>query len=125
MTTKKTTLLTAFVLATTFASPVSTKAQVIINELMQSNIDCVMDDINEFPDSWVELYNSGTTAVNLNTLSISDENDPNKAWSLPNKTYNLALTSSYIATRRSKAFTLHSAWSREKDVPYISSPTAK
>ena len=86
MTTKKTTLLTAFVLTTTFASPVSTKAQVIINELMQSNIDCVMDDINEFPDSWVELYNSGTTAVNLNTLSISDENDPNKAWSLPNKT---------------------------------------
>ena len=86
MTTKKTTLLTAFVVATTFASPVSTKAQVIINELMQSNIDCVMDDINEFPDSWVELYNSGTTAVNLNTLSISDENDPNKAWPLPNKT---------------------------------------
>lgn len=86
MTTKKTILLTAFVLATTFASPVSTKAQVIINELMQSNIDCVMDDINEFPDSWVELYNSGTTAVNLNTLSISDENDPNKAWPLPNKT---------------------------------------
>lgn len=86
MTTKKTILLTAFVLTTTFASPVSTMAQVIINELMQSNIDCVMDDINEFPDSWVELYNSGTTAVNLNTLSISDENDPNKAWPLPNKT---------------------------------------
>ena len=86
MTTKKTTLLTAFVLTTTFASPVSTKAQVIINELMQSNIDCVMDDINEFPDSWVELYNSGTTAVNLNTLSISDENDPTKAWTLPDKT---------------------------------------
>ena len=86
MTTQKSILLTAFVLTTTFASPVSTKAQVIINELMQSNIDCVMDDINEFPDSWVELYNSGTTAVNLNTLSISDENDPNKAWPLPNKT---------------------------------------
>ena len=54
MTTKKTTLLTAFVLTTTFASPVSTKAQVIINELMQSNIDCVMDDINEFPDYTAE-----------------------------------------------------------------------
>ena len=53
---------------------------------MQSNIDCVMDDINEFPDSWVELYNSGTTAVNLNTLSISDKNDPTKAWTLPDKT---------------------------------------
>ena len=41
------------------------RAQVVINELMQSNIDCIMDDINEFPDSWVELYNAGTTAVDL------------------------------------------------------------
>ena len=32
-------------------------AQLVINELMQSNIDCIMDDLNEFPDSWVELYN--------------------------------------------------------------------
>ncbi|MDO5130947.1 MAG: CotH kinase family protein, partial [Prevotellaceae bacterium] len=76
-------------LATSVASPVSTvHAQLVINELMQSNIDCVMDDINEFPDSWVELYNSGTTAVNLNSFSISDENDPKTAWTLPNKTIN-------------------------------------
>ena len=87
MTTKKRKLLTAFVLATSFASPVSTAhAQLIINELMQSNIDCIMDDINEFPDSWVELYNSGATAVNLNAYSISDEDDPKKAWALPSKT---------------------------------------
>ena len=87
MTTKKRKLITAFVLATSIASPVSTAhAQLIINELMQSNIDCIMDDINEFPDSWVELYNSGATAVNLNTYSISDEDDPKNAWALPNKT---------------------------------------
>ena len=89
MTTKKRNLLTALVLATSVASPVSTvHAQLVINELMQSNIDCVMDDINEFPDSWVELYNSGTTAVNLNSFSISDENDPKTAWTLPSKTIN-------------------------------------
>ena len=89
MTTKKRNLLTALVLATSVSSPVSTvHAQLVINELMQSNIDCVMDDINEFPDSWVELYNSGTTAVNLNSFSISDENDPKTAWTLPNKTIN-------------------------------------
>ena len=87
MTTKKRKLLTSLVLATSIASPVSTAhAQLIINELMQSNIDCIMDDINEFPDSWVELYNSGTTAVNLNTYSISDEDDPKNAWALPDKT---------------------------------------
>ena len=28
---------------------------VVINELMQSNIDCYMDDMKEFPESWVEL----------------------------------------------------------------------
>lgn len=41
------------------------KVQLRINELMQSNIDCIMDDLNDFPDSWVELYNSGTTSVDL------------------------------------------------------------
>ena len=25
----------------------------VINEIMQSNIECTMDDIKEFPDSWV------------------------------------------------------------------------
>ena len=87
MTTKKRKLLTSLVLATSIASPVSTAhAQLIINELMQSNIDCIMDDINEFPDSWVELYNSGTSAVNLNAYSISDEDDPKNAWALPDNT---------------------------------------
>ena len=41
-------------------------AQLVINELMQSNIDCVMDDLKDYPDSWVELYNSGTTSIRLN-----------------------------------------------------------
>ena len=41
------------------------KAQLVINEIMQSNIDGIMDDLNEFPDSWVELYNSGDAPVNL------------------------------------------------------------
>ena len=60
------------------------RAQVVINELMQSNIDCLMDDINEFPDSWVELYNAGTTAVDLADYSIGDSDKANKAWKLPN-----------------------------------------
>ena len=75
---KKTT--TALALATSIATA---PAQVVINELMQSNIDCIMDDINEFPDSWVELYNSGTTSVNLNQYAISDKDNPDKAWKLP------------------------------------------
>ena len=58
----KSTIITACLLVT---ATTEAHAQLVINELMQSNIDCVMDDLNEFPDSWVELYNSGTTPVNL------------------------------------------------------------
>ncbi len=61
-------------------------AQLIINELMQSNVECYMDDINEFPDSWVELYNSGNEAVNLKDYKISNKNKEKKAWQLPDKT---------------------------------------
>lgn len=59
------------------------RAQVILNELMQSNVDCIMDDLNEFPDSWVELYNTGTAAINLNQYSIGISDNPGEAWKLP------------------------------------------
>lgn len=62
---------------------VQARAQLVINEIMQSNIDCIMDDINEFPDSWVELYNTGTSAENLSQYSIGLENDADAAWTLP------------------------------------------
>ena len=62
------------------------KAQVVINELMQSNIDCIMDDLNEFPDSWVELYNTGSTAVNLQTYKLGLTDVASEAWKLPNQT---------------------------------------
>ena len=59
---------------------------VVINELMQSNIDCYMDDLNEFPDSWVELYNLGSYAVNLNQFKLGESSDSAMAWPLPDKT---------------------------------------
>ena len=61
-------------------------AQLVINELMQSNIDCIMDDLNEFPDSWVELYNAGSTAVNLGDYSIGITDADSEAWQLPSET---------------------------------------
>ena len=58
----------------------------IINEIMQSNVECIMDDIHEFPDSWVELYNNSDEAVNLKDYQISTKNKVKKAWQLPDKT---------------------------------------
>jgi len=42
-----------------------------------------MDDINEFPDSWVELYNAGTSAENLADYAIGDKDVASKAYALP------------------------------------------
>ena len=55
----------------------------IINEFMQSNIDGIMDDLNDFPDSWVELYNPGNTAVNLKDYKIGTKKKVANAWQLP------------------------------------------
>ena len=62
----------------------NTKAQdLVINELMQSNFECVMDDIKEFPDSWVELYNPTDVAINLQDYKIGIKKKASKAWQLP------------------------------------------
>ena len=60
-------------------------SQLIINELMQSNIDCIMDDLNEFPDSWVELYNAGSVVVNLGEYSLGVKEKASKAYKLPSR----------------------------------------
>ena len=58
----------------------------VINELMQSNIETIMDDITEFPDSWVELYNPTDETVNLQDYKIGTKDKANKAWQLPSMT---------------------------------------
>ena len=57
-------------------------AQVVINELMQSNVDCVMDDMDDFPDSWVELYNTGDKAVDLSEWRLGVSGNADEAWQL-------------------------------------------
>ena len=73
-----------FLFAAMFGAAMPGYAQLVINEFMQSNIDCVMDDLNEFPDSWVELYNAGSTAVNLSQYKLGVSDQAAEAWQLPN-----------------------------------------
>ena len=75
---------TALILLCLLASPAAIRSQVVINEVMQSNIDCTMDDLNEFPDSWVELFNTASdTTVTLTDYSIGTMPDGSDAWQLP------------------------------------------
>ena len=61
----------------------ASKAQLKINELMQSNIDCIMDDLNDFPDSWVELYNDSQTSIDLRDYKLGLTDNAAEAWPLP------------------------------------------
>lgn len=56
---------------------------VVINELMASNIASVADDAGEFND-WMELYNNTSSAVNLGTLYATDDFTNNTKWKFPN-----------------------------------------
>ena len=58
-------------------------AKIWINEFMQSNIDEIIDDLNDFPDSWVELYNDSDVDVNIQNWYISDNEDYTKGWKIP------------------------------------------
>ncbi|HEY5591471.1 MAG TPA: CotH kinase family protein [Paludibacter sp.] len=65
---------------------VATSGQLYINEFMASNASTIKDpDYNNDAD-WIELYNDGTTSVNLNGYYLTDNlNTPGK-WMIGNVT---------------------------------------
>lgn len=58
-------------------------ASLRINEVMQSNINTVLDDLNEYPDGWVELFNDGDEALNLKDYALGKKSVFEKAYTLP------------------------------------------
>ena len=70
-------------LGTKVSTSENSNKTLLINEIMQSNIDCILDDLNNFPDSWVELINIGQDNVDLSEYSIGISSLPNKAFALP------------------------------------------
>lgn len=74
----------SFLLLLILSTYISTvKADLIITELMQSNVTGLMDDTSDFPDSWVELYNSGSRNEILSEYKISIEKGPAFGYQLP------------------------------------------
>ncbi len=61
-------------------------AQILINELVHTNLNTIADEDGDHPD-WIELYNNSTSPINLAGYRITDNSDPNK-WIFPSVTIN-------------------------------------
>ncbi|MCB0641991.1 MAG: CotH kinase family protein, partial [Phaeodactylibacter sp.] len=59
------------------------QAQVVINELSAANRNTITDNYGERED-WFELYNAGSTAVDLSGYYLSDKVDNPTKWQIPN-----------------------------------------
>jgi hypothetical protein len=63
-------------------SPFQASGQLVLNEMMASNASALEDQFNNYPD-WIEIYNSGASAVELGNYWLSDDSTILKKWNLP------------------------------------------
>jgi hypothetical protein len=55
-----------------------------LNEFLAANISGLMDeDVPAEPQDWIEIWNYGTTPVNLNGFSLTDDRDDPGRWTFP------------------------------------------
>jgi hypothetical protein len=58
------------------------QSQVVINEYSASNLSFIQDNYDEYED-WIELYNAGSTGVNLGGYYLSDDTASPVRWAFP------------------------------------------
>ncbi|NUY80130.1 putative Ig domain-containing protein [Flavobacterium sp. MAH-1] len=77
----------ALILLAFFAFCTQAKSQIVINEIVTSNTSLNVDEDGEYQD-WVELFNNGPGAVNLNGYGLTDDPTQPFKWVFPNVTVN-------------------------------------
>ena len=66
-----------------FNNPAGTSGEVRINEWMAANQSTLREPISGRFEDWIELYNSGSKAVQLDGWSLTDEADLSNPWPFP------------------------------------------
>ena len=85
-----------------------------INELLASNSTGITDEVGEFED-WIELYNGGTSAINLNGTFLTDDPAVLNKWALPNQMLNANSRILVWADNQLTQGTLHANFKLEKN----------
>lgn len=65
-----------------FGMTTAVHGRVVINEIQSSNGITAEDEVGDNED-WIELYNTGDEAVNLNRYWLSDDHDNPSRWVFP------------------------------------------
>jgi len=68
-----------------FFLPSLSYAQIVINEVCSKNSAVIEDEFGDTSD-WIELFNAGNSAINLEGYYLSDKVDNLTKWQFPNKT---------------------------------------
>lgn len=112
----KLSLLPSLAVAVLLGAPSGT-AQIRITEIMQSNVTEYFDSsFGDYPDSWVELHNAGTTQVDLSNYSIGIKKNAAKAYTLPQNT--ILQAGGYLLVMCDKEEKgLHTSFRLESDKP--------
>ena len=65
-----------------FLLPPLNSQSILINEFLASNQSVIADENGEY-DDWVELYNAGTTAVDIGGMYLTDDLSDPASWQIP------------------------------------------
>ncbi|HEY7885122.1 MAG TPA: lamin tail domain-containing protein, partial [Cellvibrionaceae bacterium] len=84
------------------ALPLFAHGQLLINEIQSSNGITVVDEDGDNQD-WLELYNAGNQAVNLDGYWLSDDDDNPQRWRLPAVTIGAGDTLLVWASNKNRA----------------------
>jgi len=68
-----------------FITPLRLYSQLVINEYSVSNLSTVVDNYGNYED-WIELYNGGTTVVDIGGYFLSDDPEEPTKWQFPEGT---------------------------------------
>lgn len=95
--------------------------KIIINEFLASNSTILQDEDNDYSD-WIELYNPGNSAVNLQGWRLTDSDSKPAKWifpvvSIPAKQYLVVFASGKNRTNPNSE--LHTNFSLSKDGEYL------
>jgi hypothetical protein len=58
------------------------QSQVVINEYSASNLSTIQDNYQEYED-WIELYNTGSSIINIGGYYLSDDTASPLMWAIP------------------------------------------